>query len=132
MLFRELLCWTYQDITSLKLNAVKSELKSDLSPEARQKLKDWLWGDYMLYDHFKAKLETTKREYGVKRLEQEMQIFKTANEHVQARCVEKEVDNSKLEGKFHSWSNDVRGYQVGPISIGIYQAPVKVNKLSFR
>lgn len=28
-----------------------------MTDETRQTLKRWLWADYMLYDHFRAKLE---------------------------------------------------------------------------
>ena len=112
VLLKNLLCWSYEEMTYLKLNSLKKEMKSQISPEARAALKEWLWGDYLLYDHFKKKFEATINEFGRDKLEQEMRILKTANGNVKKRCIQAKVDNRELKGQFHTWSNDVEGYQV--------------------
>ena len=112
VLLKDLLCWTYEEMTYLKLNSLKKEKKSFVSPEAREALKKWLWGDYLLYDHFKKKFKATLKEFGEDKLDQEKRILRTANDNVRSRCIEGKVDNKDLKGKFHSWSNDVEGYQV--------------------
>ena len=48
VLLKDLLCWDYRDMTSLKLNAQKASSKSKISKEARDNLKKWMWGDYMV------------------------------------------------------------------------------------
>ena len=55
VLLKELLCWDYADMTSLKLNSQKSSTKSNISSQARQNLMNWMSADYELYNHFKAK-----------------------------------------------------------------------------
>ena len=35
-----------------KLNARKPQYLSKVEGEARRKLADWLWADFMLYDYF--------------------------------------------------------------------------------
>ena len=48
VLLKDLLCWDYRDMSSLKLNAQKTSSKSKISIEARENLKKWMWGDYMV------------------------------------------------------------------------------------
>ena len=48
ILLKDLLCWDYKDMTSLKLNAQKSTSKSIVSSKARNILKKWMWADYMV------------------------------------------------------------------------------------
>ena len=48
ILLKDLLCWDYRDMTSLKLNAQKSSSKSKVSTNARNILKKWMWADYMV------------------------------------------------------------------------------------
>ena len=40
-----------------------SQSKTNMTDETRQVLKRWLWADYMLYDHFKAKLERAIKNF---------------------------------------------------------------------
>ncbi|TRY71131.1 hypothetical protein TCAL_17305 [Tigriopus californicus] len=47
ILLKNLLCWYYKDVASLKLNSRKKSAKSTLSAKAREALKEYLAGDYM-------------------------------------------------------------------------------------
>ena len=42
----------------LKQNARKSSKVSDISPESRLQLQEWLKADYQLYNHFVKRLDT--------------------------------------------------------------------------
>ena len=53
ILMRHTLCWDHSDITSLKLNARKSE-NSTMKESTRLLLRELLWSDYLLYNHFLA------------------------------------------------------------------------------
>ena len=66
------LCWEYEDLVYLKLNAHKKEEKSSLSQEARDKLRKWLTPDQMLYDHFKALFLQKIESFGRDRMREEL------------------------------------------------------------
>jgi hypothetical protein len=111
VLLRDALCWTYEEVSYLKLNARQEERKSQLSEEARAALKDWLWGDYMLYDHFQANFQSKVDRYGVDKMERERKILERANSNVSERCVIDTFNNSKLsEG-----GNGQVGYKVNEV-----------------
>ena len=114
VLLKHLLCWDYSDLTSLKLNHRKQESKSVISAEAREALKEWLWGDYMLYDHFAAKFERELTELGSDAfLEKELGKLAAENAKVVKRCVAQEgVDNKELKGEYHLWGQDMLGYKM--------------------
>jgi hypothetical protein len=107
-LLRDALCWTYGEVSYLKLNARQQEKKSQLSKEARAALKDWLWGDFMLYNHFRANFLFEVDRYGAEKMERERQILETANSNVSKRCVVDSVINSKLSEA----GNGLVGYKV--------------------
>jgi len=56
VLLKHHLCWTYEDMAGLRLNAQKNSSKSKPSDGAKAALKDWLNGSYIFYDHFKVRL----------------------------------------------------------------------------
>ena len=41
----------------------KSDWRNDITTETRQVLEQWLWADYLLYDHFRAILDKKVQEY---------------------------------------------------------------------
>ena len=53
VLLRDELCWDYKDVVNFKLNSKEASKKSSLSDKARQALREWLWADQLLYDHFR-------------------------------------------------------------------------------
>lgn len=54
VLLKHELCWDYQDIASLKLNAYDERKKSKINDKEREKLKAWLKTSYLFYDFFKV------------------------------------------------------------------------------
>ncbi|XP_059091026.1 galactosylceramide sulfotransferase-like [Tigriopus californicus] len=64
ILLKDLLCWDYKDVASLKMNSRKKSAKSTLSAKAREALKEYLAGDYMLYNHFLTKFKYSRRKFG--------------------------------------------------------------------
>ena len=73
---------------------------------------DWLWADYLLYDHFKNKFMRERDTYGVKKLEHEKDILKRATDKVKERCIDGKVDNNLLSKKDRLYGRDVMGYRV--------------------
>ena len=66
------LCWEYDDLVYLKLNAHKKGGKSTISQRAQEKLRKWLKADQMLYDHFKALFLQKLESFGKNRMRDEL------------------------------------------------------------
>ena len=75
ILMKDTLCWDYSDITSLKLNARKSE-SSQLKESTRQKLKEVLKSDYTLYNHFYKIFQQKLEVFGLDRMIREVQVLR--------------------------------------------------------
>ena len=52
----------------LKSNARKEHTRSNMTESTRAILRSWLWADYLLYDHFKAKFQQKVQEFGQVRM----------------------------------------------------------------
>lgn len=110
VLLKNLLCWDYGDLTSLKLNAHDASTKSSLSGKARAKLKTWLWADYQLYDHFLAKFNNEIESFDG--LNHEMEILGHANHEVQDHCVVAQVSNEELDPQDRLSGHGVLGFKI--------------------
>ena len=113
VLLSEELCWPLANMTSLKVNARKKSAVEKLSQEARDILQDWLWADTILYDHFKQKLDKRKEEYGLQRLESQINKLKDLNAQVKSECVLETVRNTKkLSEEYIPYSKDVVAFKI--------------------
>lgn len=113
VLLKDLLCWDYADMTSLKLNAQKSSSKSKLSAMGREKLSSWMAADYKLYNHFQDKFQQEIENYGGQlKLKHELEILKHANQEVEQDCVIKQVDNTELAPEDRLHGHGVMSYQI--------------------
>merc|ERR1712223_496160 len=112
ILLKDLLCWDYRDMTSLKLNAHDSSSKSKLSTKARNILKKWMWADYMLYDHFKEKFEDEILAFGSEKMKHELEILRHSNQEIQNQCVAKQVSNEELNPEDRLHGHGVLGYKI--------------------
>ncbi|KAI8521286.1 Galactose-3-O-sulfotransferase [Branchiostoma belcheri] len=52
VLLKRLMCWTIPDILYIKSTNIQRRKLQDISPELKQKHKEWSYVDYALYDHF--------------------------------------------------------------------------------
>ena len=113
VLLGQSLCWPLANLTSLRLNARAPALVSNLTSESRARLKQWLWADYALYDHFKERLEERKQELGVDKLREGVKGLRKMNEVVEQECVVRKVRGARwLPEEFRPWSKDVMGFKV--------------------
>ena len=113
VLLGQTLCWPLANLTSLRLNARASALVSNLTSESRARLKQWLWADYALYDHFKERLEERKQELGVEKLREGVEELRKRNKEVEQECVVGEVrGGERLAKEFRPRSKDVMGFKV--------------------
>ena len=98
---------------SLKLNARSASSVTSLSLSARRHLRQWLWADYLLYDHFTARLEARVLEAGRARVREGVQELARLNMEVREDCLLEEVaDRRGLPEHSRPWSRDVIGYRV--------------------
>ncbi len=111
VLLRNLLCWTYADVTFLRLNV--QSIKSTLSEKARRSLRSWLQADYALYDHFARKFDAAVDEFGRDQMRQELAILSDANAEVHKRCHFVQKDVKELSEELRPWGYNILGYEVG-------------------
>lgn len=86
VLLRELLCWDWVDMTYLKLNSWQETRRSFISPVGRAKLKAWLWGDLLLYNHFKKQFDNAVRKNG-DNMEHGLKMLHYLNKGIKMDCV---------------------------------------------
>ena len=117
ILLQDLMCWQLEDITFLKQNERKPIAKAGMSTYARKKLKEWLWADYMVYNHFADKFKTQLNEYinkvGNPTFLKQAHQLKMANKQIYSECVVSHTDNNHgLKGQFKMALPIVLGYKV--------------------
>ena len=112
VLLKHELCWTYDEVSYLKLNARQVEEKSPLSSKARNALKNWLKSDFMLYDHFSKKFDHLVAEMSGSKMKSEREALSTSNRIIRDKCVIEEIDNSKLPKIYKNWGTGILGYHV--------------------
>ena len=109
---KDLLCWDMNDIKNLKLNARKENGRSPISPEGRKLLEKKMASDYKVYNYFKAKFDQKLKDFGYRRMSQELEELDRINTEVTKRCEFAEEDNKNLDKDLTwLWSN-VQGYKV--------------------
>ena len=111
ILMKNALCWDYSDITSLKLNARKSE-SSQLKDSTRILLKELLKSDYLLYNHFVEVFEKKLEAFDKKKMEEELNQLSLANEEISSQCSISSKENKYLRGDSHWWGPGLMGYKV--------------------
>jgi len=110
ILLRDLLSWEMADITFLNQNVRKSEAKSCMTTETRKILKNWLWADYLLYDHFLAKFQKAKENFGVEKMSKSLKELEELNRGVKDNCVQAQAANNELSGDYRMYGDTVLGY----------------------
>ena len=64
ILLKKLLCWDVNDVRYFKLNVRLEDARSQMTEATKAKLRQWLWADYALYNHFRHKLDQLIADYG--------------------------------------------------------------------
>ena len=103
VLLRELLCWEWEDMTYIKLNSWQESQRSPLSPKGRAILKNWLRGDYLLYNHFKKRFDQSIRNYKGN-MDQDLKILNSANRDIKTECVKYTVNTLNKKCVDHTTS----------------------------
>ena len=111
ILLQDLLCWPVQSITHLSLNQRKQDDTVHLTQHQRDILKNWLKADYIIYDHFRRRLDAQLNQSDITFTDKLLRL-KDANEQLAQRCVEKRVANDQLGQPFRGFSRKQMGYTV--------------------
>ena len=113
LLLQNQLCWDVADMTYLKLNERVPAAKSKMTDETRSVLRKWLWADYLVYDHFKNKLEELVSSIQPQQdFQNRLSAFRATNNQLQSQCVKVKGDNKFLYGKYKMALPIVLGYVV--------------------
>ena len=117
ILLKDLMCWELEDVTYLNQNERKPIVKRGMSDFTRKTLKEWLWADYMVYDHFVEKFQSKIGDYikkvGNETFYSEVNQLETANKQIYSECVVSHTDNEHgLKGQFKMALGNVLGYKV--------------------
>ncbi|XP_072024100.1 LOW QUALITY PROTEIN: galactosylceramide sulfotransferase-like [Amphiura filiformis] len=96
ILFKELMCWSMDDIVYFTLNArSKSSILNDITPEMKHKIKQWNIGDVELYDHFNKTFWQKVREFGEERMKMEIKELKERNDWFYQKCIGGVIENDR-------------------------------------
>lgn len=77
----------------LKLNTMHKESKT-LSEKVKEKLKHFLWADYLLYDHFKSKLQREIKRFGQEKVEKLKNEIVALSEQLSEECLEEPKEDN--------------------------------------
>ena len=110
ILMKDMFCWDLKDIAYFKLNERTDESKSQMTERTQRLLKQWLWGDYKLYNYFKSKLLQKIQDFGTELMIKQLRNLRLANEQLHSACHSVYTNNSDLKGTlFYMASNRVKG-----------------------
>ena len=117
VLLKELMCWKTGDVTFLNQNERKAKAKRGMSDYSRKKLKEWLWAEYMIYDHFVERFQNQTKDYinrlGNETFYEEVDNLVKANKKIHSECVVSHTDNAHgLKGQYKMALGSVLGYKV--------------------
>ncbi|XP_022101404.1 galactosylceramide sulfotransferase-like isoform X2 [Acanthaster planci] len=99
ILLKDLMCWTFDDITYFTSNARSGMLVKRLSPATEQGLLEWHSGDFQLYRHFNAVLWTKVEQYGVRRMAADVAELEQRNRELKSRCLQGKKEVSEMSGR---------------------------------
>nr|XP_055063331.1 galactosylceramide sulfotransferase [Misgurnus anguillicaudatus] len=88
ILLKDALCWQMEDLLFFKLNARSTVSVSPMSPELRDKAREWNGADWKLYRHFNATFWARVEAYGWRRMEEDVRELRRRNAEMEAICTD--------------------------------------------
>ena len=113
VLLKNLLKFEVSDMVNLRMLG-KGKMSAKVEIQTENRLKQYLWKDYQLYNHFLAKFEEQKSRLSTEELKKGAEMIKSEQSKTVGRCGITPNLNKDLNGKNrHSFgSNDMIGYKV--------------------
>ena len=88
LLMQDLFCWDTADIGFISQNRRTETTKSNMTKATRSILKEWLWADYKVYDHFIDKFEKKVAQFGALKMAEKRRNLETLNAKLFESCLE--------------------------------------------
>ena len=112
VLLRNLLQWNFEDLSSLRLNSIKQNMKSNVSDLTRAKMKKFLQADYKLYNYFKNKFEQKMENIHHSSLMKDLEKFRQIQNKIKSKCPFELVPRNTLPIKDQPWSPVAESYKM--------------------
>ncbi|XP_077867521.1 galactosylceramide sulfotransferase-like isoform X2 [Saccoglossus kowalevskii] len=100
ILLKDLLCWTWEDMTYFKLNSRNEESINQITDDMRKKIYDWNKADKRLYDYFNWTFWRKIDEYGHERMHDDVLRLRELNEKWKSVCLQSDQVTKKGQGNF--------------------------------
>ncbi|XP_074860687.1 galactose-3-O-sulfotransferase 2-like [Carettochelys insculpta] len=119
VLLKETLGWDLDDVVYFKLNSRSQETVQSMSPESKEKVKEWCSLDWKLYQHFNRSFWRRMQEtIGLDKLSQEVNLLRRKQKELMELCLldPEPIDKAKIKDKklqpFQSGRANILGYNL--------------------
>ena len=99
------LCWPLEEVRYVRLNSRTEAYVSKVTKESRNILTDWLWADYVLYNHFLKKHKLTVMNFGAQKTIREVGRLRSINLDLSDQCSSNVSDSVQHAEKVFRPSN---------------------------
>uniref|UniRef100_A0A8C8R6H2 Galactose-3-O-sulfotransferase 2 n=1 Tax=Pelusios castaneus TaxID=367368 RepID=A0A8C8R6H2_9SAUR len=119
VLLKNTLCWDLDDVVYFKLNSRSEDSIQEMTPESKEKVKEWCSLDWKLYQHFNRTFwRRIEETIGLEKLAQEVNLLRMRQEELMELCLldPKPVDKSRIKDRklqpFQSGRANILGYNL--------------------
>ncbi|KAJ7324954.1 hypothetical protein JRQ81_017974 [Phrynocephalus forsythii] len=117
ILLKNILCWDLDDVVYFKLNARSLDSVQTMSPESKEKTKEWCALDWELYKHFNNTFWNTIQErMDLKTFYKEVDLLQKRQKELMEICLLEETVGNKIKDKhmkpFQSGYAKIMGYML--------------------
>lgn len=118
VLLRDLLCWDWEDVVVLRVNARKPQYKERLSNDLQKRARLWNRADTLLYEHFHRRFQEKMRKYGLAQLNEDVKILRNVTNMWYNYCIQREISrNDTSDLRFQVWHPSVNGFLLTPAGL---------------
>ena len=104
ILLKDLLCWDFDDVAYLKLNA--RETPHEITPYTKDMIEKWNGADEHLYRYFNITFWKRVRRYGLTRMKRDVRKLRELNERLTKRCVQERTSADDIDTQESIWHPD--------------------------
>ncbi|XP_038271033.2 galactose-3-O-sulfotransferase 2 [Dermochelys coriacea] len=119
VLLKDTLGWELDDVVYFKLNSRSQDTIESMTPESKEKVKEWCSLDWKLYQHFnRTSWRRIQETIGLEKLNQEMNLLRMRQKELMELCLLDPVpiDKIKIKDKklqpFQSGYANILGYNL--------------------
>ncbi|XP_030431635.1 galactose-3-O-sulfotransferase 2 [Gopherus evgoodei] len=119
VLLKETLGWELDDVVYFKLNSRSQDSIKSMTPESKEKVKEWCSLDWKLYQHFNRTFWRRIQEtIGLEKLDQEVNLLRMRQKELMELCLldPMPIDKTKIKDKklqpFQSGRANILGYNL--------------------